>query len=906
MSYEWESPGVRRDVRMKAAYTARFRLLCCVSYLLASIGGCTNAHTVDADGAPEPIDASADGASDAAVQRLDGGADGAIAPGDAGSFDGAVEPGDATIGADGSQRMLVRIAIGSTALSMARGTAQQLTATGIYSDNSTADLTSAASWSSSDMSKVTVAPGGLLRAIEAGAAIITAKSGAATGTLSVAVSAATLTSLAVTPSERTVAAGTSLQFVATGIFSDSSLQDLTATATWGSSLTAVATIDAKGSASGVAAGTALISASFAGLMGSTNLTVTSATLMSLTVTPATSSIARGSREKFAAIGTFSDQSTQDLTSQVSWASSQSAVAAVGSAAGSFGLATAIAPGTTTISASKGSVSGSAVLTVSAATLSSIAVSPANANLPVGAAQQYSAVGSYSDGSTQDLTAAVVWSSSSSAVIVLSNSAGSEGLSSGLAAGEATISAASGSVSGSTAVTVTPATLVSLAVTPALPTVSKGTTRQFTATGSYSDGSVRDLTTSVVWSSSVLTVAAISNAGGSEGLATGLTGGVSAISARLGAITASTSLTVSASSLASITITPVNPTVAKGTGQAFAAVGTYSDSTTQDLTSSVTWNSSDNAVATIGNGGAAAGQAMGVAAGQTLISATQGTVIGSTLLIVTPATLVSIRIAPANATIARGASQRFTAEGTFSDGSLQDVSSLVNWSSSRNSVASISNARPTRGVATAAGVGQTTISASRSGVMATTVLTVSDAGLLSIALTPSAPSIAQGTLVQLRAVATYTDGRSQDISESVTWTSSSSATALISNVSGAKGLATAVAPGMASIRASLGVVTGMSALTVTSATLDSIAVRPTAQNIRRGRTQQYSALGTFSDGSVQELTNQVVWSSSNVLVLIVSNTVGSQGLASAVQPGGSTIRASSPLGAVGMAAAVVVP
>ena len=66
---------------------------------------------------------------------------------------------------------------------------------------------------------------------------------------------------------------------------------------------------------------------------------------------------------------------------------------------------------------------------------------------------------------------------------------------------------------------TAATLVSIEVTPADPSIANGTTQQFTATGTYTDASTQDLTAAVTWSSSDEGVATISNAGGSEGLAT---------------------------------------------------------------------------------------------------------------------------------------------------------------------------------------------------------------------------------------------------------------------------------------------------------------------------------------------------------------------------------------------------
>jgi hypothetical protein len=102
---------------------------------------------------------------------------------------------------------------------------------------------------------------------------------------------------------------------------------------------------------------------------------------------------------------------------------------------------------------------SVILTVTNAKLSSIAIAPANPALPnppiipLGASQQLTATGTFSDGSTQDLTNQVLWSSSDIAVVVMSTSTRGLAVSSG--AGTATIGATQGSnTPGTTTVTVT--------------------------------------------------------------------------------------------------------------------------------------------------------------------------------------------------------------------------------------------------------------------------------------------------------------------------------------------------------------------------------------------------------------------------------------------------------------------
>src|SRR5439155_8560149 len=128
---------------------------------------------------------------------------------------------------------------------------------------------------------------------------------------------------------------------------------------------------------------------------------------------------------------------------------------------------------------------------------------------------------------------------------------------------------------------------------------------------------QDLTTQVTWSSSSTAVSTISNAGGSQGLATSVGAGTTTITATLGGVSGSTTLTVTAANLSTIDVTPTDPSIANGTTQQFTATGTYSDSTTQDLTTQVTWSSSNTALATIDS----AGVATWLATGTTTVAAT---------------------------------------------------------------------------------------------------------------------------------------------------------------------------------------------------------------------------------------------------------------------------------------------
>jgi hypothetical protein len=115
---------------------------------------------------------------------------------------------------------------------------------------------------------------------------------------------------------------------------------------------------------------------------------------------------------------------------------------------------------------------------SVATLSSIAVTPANPNLTAGGTQQFTATGTYSDGSTQNLTGSATWASSATSVATVN----AAGLATAVAAGTTSISATSSGIKGSTTLTVTSAPLA--ITTTSLPgaTLNTAYSAPLTATG----------------------------------------------------------------------------------------------------------------------------------------------------------------------------------------------------------------------------------------------------------------------------------------------------------------------------------------------------------------------------------------------------------------------------------------
>ncbi len=300
-----------------------------------------------------------------------------------------------------------------------------------------------------------------------------------------------------------------------------------------------------------------------------------ATLSSIAIAPANPSVAKGLTEQFAATGTYSDGSTQDLTNQVTWASATASVATISNAVGTQGLASTLATGTTVITASLGGVTSPGDTLTVTNPLVSIALTPIEPSVIKGLTEQFTATGTYSDGTTADLSTQVTWVSATTSVATINTT----GLATALAVGTTDITASLGGVTSPADTLTVTNPLVSIALTPIEPSVIKGLTEQFTATGTYSDGTTADLTPQVTWASATPSVATISPAGVATGVGTGTTD----ITASLGGVKSPADTLTVTNPLLSIALTPIDPSVVKGLTEQFTATGTYSDGTTANLT-----------------------------------------------------------------------------------------------------------------------------------------------------------------------------------------------------------------------------------------------------------------------------------------------------------------------------------
>jgi len=170
-------------------------------------------------------------------------------------------------------------------------------------------------------------------------------------------SSTTITALTVAPSNGIVAPGVTQQYTATATYGNNTTADVTSSVTWSASPSNVATISNTGLLTGGALGTATVKAQSGSVIASTGVTVANKTVTSVTISPTmqTLSLSTAPTVQFTATATYSDSTTGVVTTTATWSSSDSSKVSISNTSPNNGLATAVATGTSSITATAGGV-----------------------------------------------------------------------------------------------------------------------------------------------------------------------------------------------------------------------------------------------------------------------------------------------------------------------------------------------------------------------------------------------------------------------------------------------------------------------------------------------------------------------------------------------------------------------
>jgi uncharacterized protein YjdB len=714
-------------------------------------------------------------------------------------------------------------------------------------------------WSTSASNIATVSSTGLVTAIAPGTATISAASEGRTGTATVTVSPKPVSSVIISPGQVSVAVNATTQLTAQ-VTDDQGNVLAGRPISFTSGSPNIATVTAAGVVTGVATGTATITATSEGKTGTATVTVTPIPVVRVTIVPGAPNVTLGQTAQLGVV--VEGPNGQQLTDRVvAWSSGAPSVASVSSS----GLVAGLAPGVAVVFASADGVVGSATVTVRQVAVASVVVTPPTSNVIVGGSVQLSA--SVRDASGAELSGRLVgWSSSDDAVAVVS----STGRVSALKMGSVTITASSEGRSGTATVTVGPAPVASVTVTPPTASVTVGQTATFQAQTLDADGGVLTGRT-ISWTSSSTAVATVSQ----TGVVTGVGVGTATITATSEGKSGTATVTVSSVPVATVTVAPTS--LPLQVGQSGTLTATTRDASNNVLTGRVvTWSSGNTAVATV----APNGTVTAVAPGTATITATSEGKSGSATVTVTAVPVASVEVAPTTVSLTIGGTQQITATPRDAQGNAL-VGRTVTWQTGNANVATVSQS----GLITAVGAGNTTVTATSEGRVGTVAVAVSLPAVGTVTVAPSSASVSVAFTTTLTATVRDVNGATI-VGAPVTWSSSSPLIAAVSQT----GVVTGLAPGTATITATSGGKSGTATITVALAPVATVTVSPLVLELRDRNNERVGTLtATTRDALGNILTGRVVtWSSSNTSIATVTQT----GVVTAQTDGTVTITATS--------------
>jgi uncharacterized protein YjdB len=723
-------------------------------------------------------------------------------------------------------------------------------------------------WTSSDTTIVRITADGRAVGVAPGAAEIAANSLGRSARAVVTVGPRAVATVQITPDAPRLAVGARQQLAARAVHADGNLL-ADRHIVWASSDPRVATVDSTGLLEGRAAGVATITATAEGRTASVAATVEGAPVAALAVTPAVARLVVGQATQL--VATARGASGELLADRpVAWRSADETVATVSS----VGIVRGAAPGTTRVVATVDGRTAEVEIVVAARPVDAVIVSPAATTVQLGDTLQLTIQVTDAGGALLEGRAATFATSDADVARV-----SAAGLVTATGPGTATITVSSEGRSGTATVTVAPAAVATVAVSPSTLALTVGDTAVLEAVVRDGRGVVLR-GQAIEWISGAPGVVAVSPQGQLTAVAPGSAVVLAVVGGRSGAV----EVTVEGRVATAVLLRPSSARLVVGGTLALSA--DVVDARGRPIPDRpVTYATSDPRVAEVSS----TGQVRALALGTAQITAVSGSAQGSASITVVAAAVVQPPVATVAVTLGAGSltvGQTTQAAATPRDAQGNPVpGAVVAWSSSNPAAATVS----ATGVVTAVAAGSASIRATiegrsgEAGVQVTAPPPPPPASVASVVVALGNGSLAVGATTQASAGARDADGNALT-GRAVAWSTSNPAVATVS----ATGLVTAVAPGAASIRATVEGRTGEAGVQVAAPPPESVASVAVAlgdATLREGQATTATATARDAQGAVLA-GRATVWASSDPGVATVSAT----GVVTAVSPGTTTIQA----------------
>ncbi|EPW6410894.1 beta strand repeat-containing protein [Vibrio vulnificus] len=740
-------------------------------------------------------------------------------------------------------------------VTLVKGLSQKPQVQAVLSDGSALDVTANTTWAVNDDTIAQFVTNGNLTGVKEGQTTFVASFAGKSATAKVTVSNATLTHLSVSPQAMTITVGNSKNFTATAHFNNGTSRQLSSEVSWSVSNTNT-TISNSGGLTAVSAGTATVTATLTSdpsKKAQATITIIDRNIQSINVTLGKTNIASGQSTTATAIATYTDKTSEDITLEAGWLSSDSDVALV-----TGGYIRGLKQGDVEIVATyRGVTSRAQSLVVSNATVSSVQLTPASVTLAKGYDTELMLTAIYTDNTTSIIdNSNVNWSVESGEGVTVSNGV----IEATDASKTAVIKATYQGKSATTTVTTTAAkidSIVLLDATTNVPLTSTvlpiGSTHSMKTIAYLSDGSEQKLSNGVSYKSTDATVATVTD----NGNVTALKEGVTVITANYtsgGKVLTSNStvINVTSASIKNIAIVPsFNPTSSRIVGLQYdlEVQATLTDNTTLNITSLVSWQSKDETIAKVIH--TSHGTLEARKAGETEIRASYAGFSDTLEVKVIDATMTSLEVTPSNHSLNIGSTAQYKAFAYYNNGTELDITDQVFWSSNTSSATVESSS----GLVSAISVGKATITATKGSISNSASLTITNKSVQAIQISASATSLPEGQNTQLSLVVTYTDGTQEtNRTQDVLWVSSEPLSGVIK-----AGKFYALTKGTTNLMASFrGVNSNKLSMSVTDATLSQVQLTPASSTVAAGEAQYYTLIGMYTNGQSLDLTDQATW------------------------------------------------
>ncbi|CAM3546345.1 Ig-like domain-containing protein [Marinicrinis lubricantis] len=703
--------------------------------------------------------------------------------------------------------------------------AKALTLKAVYPDGSEADVTTQATWSSSN-ENVAYVHQGKVTGESSGSAIITASY--SNKSVQIAVDVSIVKYLDVSADEISMSVGSTEALKIFATYADGSTEEVTQQVKWNSDQPEIADIH-QGAIRAYAVGQAKLSASYGGRTVSVLVNVD----LPSKLNTSTSEVYLMIDEEYLAdaVAVFSDGSEKLVSDEAEWTTDQPDIVSV-----KKGTITGLKNGSATVKATYGDKTVS--IKVGVESVRRIEPSVSSVSLLLNEKETIVLMATFADGRQKDITTDAEWSSSDKNVAEVSN-----GVITALASGTSTITASYGEQS--TTITVDVDKTVKLEVSEQKVFLHPNDTHALKLKALYPSGTTTDVTNLAKWSTDNEDIAYVKN-----GNIFGVSNGTVTVTAEYSNKTVKVEVDVAVPRYLDMSESKL--TLKSGEFRSIKLTATYADGSKEDVTNKAKWSSDDEEIVY-----ADSGKITAYSTGEALVKASYNEKTVS--LKVSVDVPVLIRTDETNVDIQIGEYYKLPIYAVLEDGNDAEVTEDVEWSTGDAGIAKVVN-----GKIYGVGVGSTKVKAK---YFNETIEIVVNVGLMN-ELTANARliTLATGETYQVQLTGTNASGTTSDITKLAKWSSNNKKAADVSS----SGLITALGKGTATITAEYGGKTITISVEVDK--IDRLEASVTNLNMKSNDKAKITVKAYFSDGTSKDVTTEAEWATSKYKVAVVDNGV----------------------------------